>query len=342
MSDTLRPEVAEDLTMILGGGVAPARLLAARLLASGAGRVVLIDQEDPTTALLNERAPTPGTDVRPLDHLAWRAMVDSGRLSGAAMGPDPIAWLLGSFGLLRPTRIIVLGALRDGSGGTLFRSRLLKLSDELAANMAAVGEYVRLLRSGHEPTPRVLVAVAGLAGAPNAAAASKIVEGLVEEQLGESAEAGTLVLLPRLLGAGPVADADFHRILRRLLFGEPVRAEYTPAVIPQWLDQASAADLLIRVLQDPISEVRRSAAGDHGVPVVRMSGHEATLGYVATVIADEVDRLLADPLLRRSTLLDPLLVYQASEGASSALAEAIRLAVRWHAANASMISRALV
>ncbi|WP_373061401.1 hypothetical protein [Gemmatimonas sp.] len=336
MSETHRSEQIDKSIVILGGAKPLARALAVSLMRQPATRVVLMDRPDPTIALLDERTPLLGRGADGHELHSWREQFGTGKVAGASVGHDSMAWTVGSLGLLRPARIVLCVALRSQPSFHVGHwSPIAALSDELAGFLGAVREYTRLVRLGDAPMPTVMVCISGVSGASSVTSVSRLAQALIEEQLGDLGPEVSVVLMPRLLGAGPVADADFQFVLRRLLLGGMLRVD-TEQPLPQWIDQNYAAQLVDAVLTaDQAGKQRRamSAVSENPSGALMLPGYAGSLGYLARIAADEVDRLLSDPVLRRCELVDQWLPREATASVSSALADAIRLAVRWNVAN---------
>ena len=354
----------DDLAIILGGLSAPARALTARLLANPQQRVVLVDREDPVAALTSERAPMLGHEAPVLVSRDWRMLVERGQLSGVTVDREPIPTIVGTLGLLRPARIVLCISMRsDTTKATRLAPALTAFTTELAASLAAINEYCRLLHEDARVRPRIVIAVAGSLSVNVHNGLASIARGLMTDLLTETGSAPHLVLLPRVLGGGAQLDLTLQRVLRRLLQGEPIRAQAEPAAAAHWITAGEAAEAMQQLLEDthrcsdscfPPGEPdtgpsRLARGGSYNAShiaspvtshIMSVAGHPLSLDYLARVAAHEMDCLLPDPLVRRTSLVQMSTKPEHPDSHTVALADAVRFTVRWHAANATLLTAA--
>ena len=335
--------MANDLTFIIGGATAPARAIAARTVARSGARVVLVDREDPVAALLGERTPMLGHEMATLARTDWRDLVDRGQVSGAVVDRDMVPWTVGTLGLLRPNNIVIcVGVRNETSRPARHAAALTSLTAELSMALAAVDEYCRLVQREGNECPRVVITVAGAMATSSANAISTMSEALANDLLPHAGVSPQLLLLPRLIGGGGSPDPGFNGILRRLLHGEEVRVGQDDVRPPHWMGASEAARLVMDVMNesdlsdDPCAS--RSRRASRGVKMVAVPGQSAALASLAGIMAEEMDRLLPDPLLDRRSLLPPIPVREQLTVPAAKLAEEVRFAVRWYAANASVLA----
>jgi hypothetical protein len=338
-----------DLTLILGASGAPARALAARIAASASSRVVLVDQADPLRSLLAERAPMLGHDAPSLDGQSWQSLVDADRVSGTSIDRDVVAWTVATLGLLRPSAIVVCVAEYDTDQAPNRHATVLSnLASTLSRSLAAINQYFALLTNEESAHPRLLLTVSGTLDTAADAGVAGLVDALTCELLTHAQADPDVVLLPRLLGPGASRDSEFLTMLRELLLGNVLRfpaPTLQQVSSPRWLSTRRAAALLDTLLthhaDTPLSDALLGATITQGrrARIIAERGHAAELAYVAMLIADELDRLLPDAQPRRSTLLRAAPDRERLQADGCQLADTIRSAVRWFAANASLLTQ---
>jgi hypothetical protein len=326
--------MTDSPTLILGGCSPLARTLAARLAGCNKQRVVLVDRENPVPTLQNERLPMLGQVCKSLSSLSWHTLVEQQLVSGVGIDRDYLAWMVSTLGLLRPRHVLLCAAVREEVGnGRAHATALSTLTSELSLALVAVAEYFRQLEGQQVPLPRLVIAVSGGRGATDGSPLRQLVEALVDDLLGLTGERPRLVLLPRLLGAGSPPDLAFQQLLRRLLLGESVRFSADSGAVPHWQSVTEAAAQVEAIMQAD------AASGGHAEPTLVVPGRAADETYLALIVADELDRLLPDPRAPRTTLVAAAPAALAARSQYGDLADSIRLAVRWHAANASLLTR---